>query len=339
MMLLLCIALTANAQVQETITVARVLLDVRATELNGEPILGLTKDDFSVTLGGKAAPIESVTWIPETAAQRVIAGVEEENTPAPEPTESQPMPRGRLFVVFVQTDFGRATERLRGQMHFFQYLKQMLDGLEEDDRLAVFSFDSHLKFRLDFTADKERVKRTILDAMTTGDSPTPPSVPNPSLARRLSREEMLKATSSEEALIIVGNALRNIPGPKSLLLLGWGLGHLSSGMVIMGPKYAIARRVLEAARVTIIALDTTYADYHSLEVGLQKAAQDTGGFYAKTHIFPALAIERLQRTLSGHYELEVRRPDELKPGTHEVIVKVKRRNAVILAPTSYMDRG
>lgn len=336
---LFVLTLSANAQVQETITVARVLLDVRATEMNGEPIVGLTKADFTVTLGGKPADVESVTWVPDTTVARVIAGIEEEEAPPPVASESNPMPRGRLFVVFIQTDFGRATERVRGQMHFFRYAKQMIETFEPDDRVAVFSFDSHLKFRLDFTSDKERVNRVITDAMAIGDPPTPPSVPNPSLARRLNRDEMKKAATSEEALILVGNALRNIPGPKSMLLMGWGLGEHFAGMVVMGPKYAIARRVLEAARVTIFALDTTDADYHTLEVGLSKAAEDTGGFYAKTHIFPRLAIDRLQRTLSGHYELEVRRPAELKSGTHEVLVRVKRRGAVVMAPTSYMDKG
>jgi VWFA-related protein len=332
-------AIGAAAQVQETITVARVLLDARITEFGGEPILGLTKDDFTVTLGGKAAQVESVTWVPDTAVARVIAGVEDEETPPVPATEENPMPRGRLFVVFIQTDFGRASERVRGQVHFLRYAKEMIETFEADDRVAVFSFDSHLKFRLDFTDDKEKVKGAIEDAIAVATPPTPQPVPNPSLARRLNREEMKKAATSEEALILVGNALRNIPGPKSLLLMGWGLGQLWGGQVVMGHKYAIARRVLEAARVTIFALDTTYADYHTLEAGLSKAAEDTGGFYAKTHVFPRLALNRLQKTLSGHYELEVRRPPELKPGTHDVVVKVKRRGALVMAPTSYMDRG
>jgi hypothetical protein len=140
-------------------------------------------------------------------------------------------------------------------------------------------------------------------------------------------------------LIVVANALRGIPGPKSLLLMGWGLGHRWAGGVLMGPKYTIARHVLEAARVTIFSLDTVDADYHTLEAGLEKAAEDTGGFYAKTHIFPKIALDKLQRTLSGHYELEVRRPEKLKPGTHDVIVNVKRRGVTVLAPMTYMDRG
>ena len=37
---------------------------------------------------------------------------------------------------------------------------------------------------------------------------------------------MRSFTSSDEALIHIANALRPIPGPKSMLLLGWGLGQL-----------------------------------------------------------------------------------------------------------------
>src|SRR6185503_16473584 len=128
--------------------------------------------------------------------------------------------------------------------------------------------------------------------------------------------------------------LRHIPGPKSLLLLGWGLGERTIAGVRMKRQWDPARHALDAARVSIFALDTTDADYHDLEVGLIAAAEQTGGFYAKTHVFPRIAIERLQRTLSGHYELTLRAVDNLKPGTQNLSVRVKRRGATILAPSS-----
>jgi VWFA-related protein len=215
----------------------------------------------------------------------------------------------------------------------------MVEALEPEDRLAVFSFDSHLKFRLDFTDDKTRVAEAIADSLMTNDPPPPQVVPNPSLARRLDREQMKKAATSEAALILVGNALRHIPGPKSLLLLGWGLGQLWGNQVVMTRKYTIARRALEAARVTVFSLDTTDAAYHSLEAGLQTAAKDTGGFYAKTHEFAGVAIARLHRTLAGHYEIEVRQPDGLRPGTHDVEVRVNAKKAYVLAPGSWIGGG
>jgi len=346
---MLFLSLTAAAQFQESITVARILLDVRVTDADGKPITGLTADDFIVKLGGKEATVESVTWIddvlredePVDESPGLSAG-EENGDPAS--LENSPGPRlagpsrGRLFVVFVQTDFARNHERVTGQMHFERFAEDMIDGMQPEDRVAVFSFDSHLKFRLDFTSDKASVQAAIRDSIHINEPPRPPIVPNPSLAGRLDAKAMLAAPDSETALILVANALRPIEGPKTLLLLGWGLGHLVGGVVEMGAKWTIARHALDASRVSVFALDTTFADYHDLEIGLQHAAKSTGGFYAKTHEFPQLAIDRLQRTLTGHYELELRRPAELKPGTHGIDIRVKRRGAIVLAPSSWMDR-
>ncbi len=337
-LLLTLFTLPALAQFRESVTVARILLDVRVTDFDGDAILGLEPADFEVTIGGKKAEVLSATWVPESTGAQLLEL--EPGAAAGDPSTSLGMTESapRLFVFFIQTDFGRSTERIRGQMHFFKYAEELLEMLEPEDRVAVFSFDSHLKFRLDFTSDKEQILAAMRDAITINNPPPPPVVPNPSVASRLDREEMKKAPDSEAALIIIGNALRHIPGPKSMMLMGWGLGEMTGVGVRMKWRYKFARRVLEAARVTIFSLDTTFADYHSLEVGLGKAAADTGGFYAKTHIFPRQALERLRRTLAGHYELELRRPDDLKPGTHELIVRVKRRGIYILAPSSWMDR-
>ena len=332
--LLALTALPAFAQLRETITVARVLVDVRVTDFDGDAIADLTPSDFEVTLGGKNAEVLSATWISDEAAPGNPA------TPTTRQPDNlpTPSPAGRLFVYFIQTDFARVSERLRGQMHFLLYAEEMIAALAPEDRVAVFSFDSHLKFRLDFTSDKEQILAATQAALLIDNPPPPPAVPSPSVASRLDRTAMKRATDSEAALLILGNALRGIPGPKNMILMGWGLGEVWFGGVRMKPKYKIARNALDAARVTIFALDTTFADYHSLEVGLGKAARDTGGFYAKTHTYPMQALERLRRTLEGHYELELRRHDSLKPGTHDLRVRVKRRGATVLAPRTWMDR-
>jgi VWFA-related protein len=213
-----------------------------------------------------------------------------------------------------------------------------LEWLDPEDRVAVFSFDSHLKFRLDFTSNKDHIKDAMQQALLTDDPPWPRIVPMPALAKRLDPAELKKAGSPEAALIIVANALRPIPGPKSLILFGWGLGHLVGKHVTMGPDYGAARLALESARVTVFSLDTTFADSHSLEVGLEQAAADTGGFYAKTHEFPTIAYERLQRTLSGHYELEVKKPQTGNKGVHSIDVQVGRKGAYVLARSSYAEK-
>ena len=333
--LTLVLSFPLAAQVQEQITVERILVDARITDYNGDMILGLTPSDFTVKVDGKIANVESVEWIPETAAQRVIAGMDDAAPPVT--TTNADVPKGRLFIYFIQTDFARNTSRISGQMSFLSYADQMIDDLEEGDRAAVFSFDSHMKFRLDFTDDKRALKDAMRSSMMIDEPPVPQIVPNPSVARRLDREQMKKCTSSDEAFILVANAVRPIPGPKSMILFGWGLGERTAGAVVMNRKYPIALYALETSRVTVFAIDTTEADYHDLEMGLKQAAGDTGGLYARAFRFPQLAVDRVQKALAGHYELEVRKPELKNRGNHTIEVSVNRKKAYVLARSSYVD--
>ena len=335
---LLLVAAAAAAQVQETITVERILIDARVTDGAGEPMLNLKPADFRVKIDGKRATVESVEWIPETAAARELANIDRPEV-QPNLTMDEPAPRGRLLVFFFQTDPAREPSRVPGQQRMIHFSDQMIDMIEMDDRVAVFSFDSHLKFLSDFTDDKPRIRNAFRDSLLTSEpAGKPPVVPMPSMARYLDPDAMKKAASAEMGLFLVGNALRNIPGPKSLILVGYGLGRFGSGGVSLGKDYLVARRALEAARVSVFSLDISDADFHSLEVGLGAVSADTGGFYAKTHHFPQLAMDRLQRTLQGHYELEVRKPDTNIRGLHQIEVDVAKRDARVMARTSYLDR-
>jgi VWFA-related protein len=339
-------AVLAAPQLQETITVSRVVVDARVTEYAGEPITDLSPSDFDVRIGGKRAIVESAEWIPDSVdGSRLAVGgrpAAPDASPSAFPANRQPSTAnhqpGRLIVLFVQTDFARNTWRITGHMKFLQYADTLLDTFAPEDRIAVFSFDSHLKFRLDFSSDRAAIREALRDTVFIDHPPPPPIVPSPSLAAYLDRDAMRRAAQSETGLALVANAMRSMPGTKTLLLLGWGLGERTSSGVTMRYQWRDARVALDAARVTLFALDTTDADYHTLEAGLIVAAEQTGGFYAKTHLFPRIAIERLQRTLSGHYELTLRAGEDLPIGTKELSVRVKRRGATVLAPTTVFIR-
>ena len=318
---------------QEQITVERVIVDARVTDSLGNPITGLKPSDFKVRIDGKPAVVESVDWIADTATQREV----DETTGAPAPAgESQP--KGRLLIFFFQTDFARESVRVRGQMKILQMDEEWLDWLEPEDRVAVLSFDSHLKFRLDFTGNKHDIANAMQEALYISDPPWPQRVPLPSLASHLKQDELPKIGNPERALIEIANAVMNIPGPKSLIFFSYGIGRFSRDGVRMAPNYAIARWALEKARISVFSIDFTEADAHSLSAGLEKVAGDTGGFYASTHNFPHLAAQRLQRTLAGHYELEVRKPQTTVHGAHTIEVDVARRNAYVLARSIFVDR-
>jgi VWFA-related protein len=319
---------------QEQITVERVIVDARVTDNLGNPIAGLKPSDFRVKIDGRPATVESVDWIADTATQREI---DETTGQAPSPAPAT-QAKGRLLIFLFQTDFARNDLRVRGQMKILALGDDWLDWIEPEDRVAVLSFDSHLKFRLDFTNDKHAIAYAMQQALYVDDPPWPQRVPLPSLGSHMKQEDLMKAGSPERALIEIGNGLMNIPGSKSLIFFSWGLGRFTRSGVHMAPNYGIARQALERARVSVFSIDFTEADAHSLSVGLEKVAADTGGFYASTHNFPHLAAQRLQRTLSGHYELEVRRPPDSYRGQHVIEVDVTRRNAYVLARSSFVDR-
>ena len=332
-LLALCMSAAAQQPYRENITVARILVDVRVTDIDGDPIRNLTPADFDVRLRGKRASVESVTWVDDV---RAAAGV---GTPSPsvDALKVAPPP-GRLFLFFVQTDFARESFRISGQLDFLRYAEKMIDSYPAEDRFAVLQFDSHLKLRLDFTTDRDAVRAALRSSIYIDNPVASVAVAEPSLATLLDATAMRRAADSEHALLAIGNALRSVPGPKTLILIGWGLGRYSRGTVWMTSSWELARHALEASRTAIFALDVTKTSSHSLEVGLMDAAEQTGGFFAKTNEFPQQAIDRLQRTLAGHYEVELRRPNDLVAGTHDLRVRVKRRGATVLAPTSWMDR-
>ena len=333
------LAATATAQpFQETITVERILIDARVTLGSGDPVMNLGAKDFRVRIDGKPAKVESVEWIPETAAARELADIDKPQQREPEGVDI-PEPAGRLIVVFFQTDFAREDVRVRGQMKILSFADDFVDSLEPEDRVAVLSYDSHLKFRLDFTNRDSDIKAAFRDSLAINEPPTPRVVPMPSLARRLDPKAMRDASSPEKALLLIGNALQPIPGPKSLILFGWGLGRLAGNHIHLGKDYVVAARSLEASRTTVFALDLTQADWHSLAAGLAAPAEATGGFYAETFHFPYLAMDRLKKTLAGHYELEVRKPELKTVGVHEIEVDVVgHRDAEVMARKTFVDK-
>ena len=86
----------------------------------------------------------------------------------------------------------------------------------------------------------------------------------------------------------------------------------------------------------MFSLDVTDADYHSLEAGLQIVSEQTGGFYAKTHLFPDNAMRQLAGALAGYYALFVEKADA--PGAvHDIKTELTHRKGRVLALTSVSE--
>ena len=307
----------------ERVDVHRVLLDVRVTDGLGRPLEDLRKTDFVVRIDGKPAPVESAAWV--TGALRNEGFIA---TPDGLPVAStMPTVEGRLVVFLIQKDL--EPSRIIGLMGLLIDARPFFAAFTPRDRVAVLSFDSRLRIWSDFTNDLERVRALLQHDILSSEPAALVESDGPSLVASLGARQAQGAATMEEALALVGRALERLPGAKSVIVFGHGFGRLGMSGVDLAPDYDEARRALRAARASVFCLDVTRADYHSLEAGLQQVAEDTGGFFERTHLFPTRALNRLAGALAGHYVLMVEHPP-VRKGRHRVDVSVPNRSATVL---------
>jgi hypothetical protein len=306
--------LAQDPQYTETVTVVRYVISARVVDRSGQAIADLTPADFKVTIGGTAARVESAEWV----GSKVSA-----TGPGARP--------GRLLILFVQTDFGRDFTRMRRQLAFNPLADQLIDALEPTDLVAVFSHDSHLKLRQDFTLDRDAVRKAVHDSIRIERIPLPsPPATGPSLARLLHDDVLRKTPNSEAALLLIARTLRDIEGEKAIILAGWGLGTLHAGRVHMKADWVEAVTMLEHDRVPVITLGTGLEA--QLTVGMMATARATSGFHASTVAFPQQVLTRVSGVLAGFYELVLTMEPPLAAGQHPIAIKVERRGTTVFAP-------
>lgn len=302
-----------------SVEVRRILLEVRVVDAGGEPVPGLTGDDFEVSIGGRRVAVESATFVPTSTA--AAAEPAEGRTAVPSVVAREP----RLVVVLFQTDIN--LYRIQGVVRMAPQAARFVRGLEAGDLVALFTFESHLELRADFTPEREAVARMLTTREILAGRLEPPSRVEPSIGAFLDPGDADRAATLTEALEVIGRGLVPIPGPKSVVLFGWGLGRYNAGHpVVERGSYGPAAAALAAARASVFSLDITSADHHTLELGLRTVSHDTGGLYIKTYQFPDSAVDKLTRTISSYYELSLIPPEppfDLEPFE----VEVRRRGA------------
>lgn len=325
-----------RGSVREQALVERVVVDAYVTAPDGYPIPNLTPSDFLVRVDGKPVALESVDWLPAGVAEVDVSALES-LSPAPDAAARPEFPPGRLIVMFFQTD--EDDSRLIGLMRMALQARRFVATLLPTDRVAVVSFDSHLKLRQDFTADRGKLERAIDASIMRGDPPDPDPESHPSLARHLDPVAARKCAIPELALALIARALAPIPGGKSMLFFGWGLATVG-GSGGQNRKeweaWVAALRGMAEARTNVFSLDVTNAVYHSLEVYLQQLSDLTGGRYEKTHIFANLAMDRVRRAISGRYVLVFVKPQGSR-GEHSIDVALVGHEGWVYARQYYVD--
>lgn len=327
-----------NPEFKDEIDVRLSTIVLRVVDGQGEPIRGLGARDFRVRIGGKEIPVVAVDWFSSSPPPPETAAVPPEAAAGEVAAAPAAVPAGKLVVVFVQADANSGL-RTRGHLKTLPYVRKLLAALDPEDRVAVVSFDSHLKLWQDFTPDRDAAHAAVDRAIRFGAIP-PTVVPAgpPSLAQGFDVVKAAGIASPERALAATAAALRPISGEKVLIFVGWGLGRFGSGGTTMTPGFTPAVRELAAAHTSVFVLDVTEANAHDLEIGLESVAEATGGTYAKTYEEPNLAIRELARTISGYYVLTLD-PDRLPHGaTGKLQIDLRdRRGTVLVRPAAVRE--
>ena len=331
--------------VQERVSVDRVVVDAYVTDTRGNTVSGLTTTDFRLRVDGHNVPIESTDWIAadqpevEPAAAPFLASTSSElPTARPEPGAEQFSPPGRLFILFFQTDLAEAT-RATGLLRIAFWARRFVETLLPTDRVAVVSFDSHLKLRQDFTTDREKLVVAIHDAIRTGSPGPPDREAVPSLVPSFDFEAARLAVTPEKAIAIVARAADPIVGAKSMIYFGYGLRTIGG---LTGPNPRDSRDLAEAlpavgkARISIFTLDTPAVGHHTLARTLQGLADVTGGFYQKAAFPPDLVLDRVLRATAGRYVIVFKKPD-LPRGSHTIELSLVGRPGRVLSKSRYLD--
>ncbi|MBD3868669.1 MAG: VWA domain-containing protein [Acidobacteria bacterium] len=336
--LIIALLLAPAAAAQEDLSLAddvevtRVVVDIRAVDPKGVPIGGLIPEDFVVRVEGDPVPVSSLDWVSGSVAR--LSPEEVAALPDDHPLRSG-AGAGRLIVIFFQRSL--VPTRIAGTMRMLQETREFVGRLQDNDYVATVFFQSHLELVQDFTNDKQKIL-AILDDQIVPYRTQPPAEPGPypSLAAFFDVQAGLDAATPEHGLRVTAEALKEIPGSKSMLFVGWGVGIMVGGVVKMRPEYEPARQALAEARVSVFSLDVTRADYHSLEGPLIRMALDTGGFYVRTYDNANVAMGAVEKAIAGHYVLAFEKP-QLPEGRHRMRIRLKNHKGVVYHREYYND--
>jgi VWFA-related protein len=316
----------------ERVDVTRVLVDVRVIDGEGRPIRDLESADFLVKIDGRPARVESAVWSAAPSGGTPAADAPSPLAATPYAGLIAPAATARLIVFLFQKDL--EPTRIVGFLRLLMETRRWLDTLGPHDRVAVVSFDAHLKVWIDFTNDRDRLQAILARGLLFARPGEVERAAGPSLVARLSPARGRTIYSMERALLAIADALEPLPGAKTLVLVGHGWGQWSGSFLHVDRAYGPAIEAFQAGRVSVFTLDTTDADFHTLEAGLIHVAEATGGFFARTHLFSQRALDRLAGALAGHYVLFVENPSTHK-GYHRLEVSLVRRHGTVLAKRGF----
>lgn len=231
----------------EAVDVSVVNVDVYVTDRKGNPVTGLTRDDFELFVDGRPEPLTNFYAVSGGGTTTLAAeGIPVERrsnrtpqeTPATAISESEATPESQRLWMVIYVDNWNLDPLARNRV--FRQLREFLnDMVGAEDQVMVVSYERTLHQRLPFTSDPQAVSRTLIDLE---------AVAGRSSGGVWEREQMLRAideaeSSSEvsgrirlhaeevrnemqftlDALSQIVGSLAGLPGRKAVIYLSNGL--------------------------------------------------------------------------------------------------------------------
>ena len=307
-LLVLSTPIAAEAQTfDEKIDVNVVLIDAVVTDLKGNQILGLTKDDFIVKENGNAIPVDSLDYFTN---RQLLSGREEDA-----PFKVERVREERYFVLFFdKPPAGVLWDQVAlARTNATTFIRErMLTG----DQVAVAGHDVRLKVYSDFTSNKEQLERALAEVGNFGKGLTKPTsdVASASILRHIDAKKMMNKTGTVyQAIDLLADATRNIRARKNLVVFSPGIHEpgeeTRNGVLLNRSRYyqpMIASLNTANVAVYTINIRKDQASDPVIHQTLDNLASETGGEYFRQVVTFTPILERIDRTNAGYYLLSYR---------------------------------
>lgn len=291
------------ASFDDMVEVSEVMLDVLATDIEGEIVRGLEADDFIVEEDGEAVRITSVDFY-STRYDDTEAGPED-------------IPWSRYFIVFFddQRRFGRygnleIRQQIRASSHARRWVRE---EMAPSDWMAVVRYDGKLEIYQDFTQDRVALEESLSRA-AVGRNPSPQRLSQTGLVSLLQRLPPARAKRENiyQSIARLAEGSGFIVGRKNLMLfsLGFGKEHRLTRKAEPDERYyPQMEAMLNDHNVAVYPIDVTPAGRGAPQSHFfQRLADDTGGFYDESFIGFFAPMRDVADDNTGYYLLTYQSP-------------------------------
>ena len=317
----------ADISLNERIRVAEVLLDVLVTDRKGNVIDDLGVEDFVVVHDGEEQEVISASF---------YGGPSELASPGGGGTART----DRYFILMFHDQRLEAPFLVGPQMDNARWLKRWIEEeLQPNDQVAVFAYQTRLKFYLDFSRDRDEILAAVqaaaqgkrdLDRWVTRSAPEfDPNSPSLGVNLPTGKELARRSRKLQEGLELLGEVAEGVAGRKNLIMFSLGFGEIGQlGSYTPDARYyPQMREALNAGNVAVYTIDTMGSRRRAIASGslndsLSLISNDTGGHYYANFTNVMTPMRQVAGENQGYYLLSFRSEYEAGTGGYRSI-KVK----------------